>query len=77
MPDTKSKVFPKYIPLALRTYYQEAYSILKLSPKAAATLARRCIQGIIRDFWGISKARLVDEINALEDKNFPFNMEIY
>ncbi len=71
LPDTISKVFPEYIPLALRTDYQEAYSILELSPKAAATLARRCIQGIIRDFWGISKVRLVDEINALEDKVDP------
>lgn len=71
LPDTKSKVFPEYIPIALRKDYQEANSILELSPKAAATLARRCIQGIIRDFWGISKARLVDEINALEDKIDP------
>lgn len=71
LPDTKSKVFPEYIPIALRRDYQEAYSILELSPKAAATLARRCIQGIIRDFWGINKARLVDEINALEDKIDP------
>lgn len=36
--------------------------------KASATLARRCLQGIIRDFWGIKKGRLIDEINALEEK---------
>jgi hypothetical protein len=38
------------------------------SPKASATLARRCLQGIIRDFWSIQKKRLIDEINALQDK---------
>jgi len=26
------------------------------------------LQGIIRDFWGIKKKRLIDEINELEDK---------
>ena len=34
--------------------------------KASATLARRCLQGMIRDFHGITKSRLVDEINALQ-----------
>lgn len=29
-------------------------------------MARRCLQGINRDFCGISKPRLVDEINALQ-----------
>ncbi len=29
---------------------------------------RRCLQGMIRDFWKISKARLVDEIDAIKDK---------
>lgn len=42
-----------------------------MSPKASATLSRRCIQGIIRDYWGISKNRLVDEINELKDKVDP------
>jgi hypothetical protein len=42
--------------------------IRDLSPKASATLSRRCLQGMIRDFWGIKKARLTDEIEAIEDK---------
>ncbi|UOV00141.1 DUF4145 domain-containing protein [Chryseobacterium daecheongense] len=44
---------------------------MTLSPKASATLSRRCLQGIIRDFWGISKSRLIDEINAIEEKVDP------
>jgi hypothetical protein len=71
LPDTNSKVFPDYIPKQLIQDYQEAYSILDLSPKASATLSRRCLQGIIRDFWGVSKARLVDEINGIKDKVDP------
>jgi len=42
--------------------------ISELSPKASATLSRRALQGMIRDFWKISKNRLADEINALRDK---------
>ncbi|MBV6787527.1 DUF4145 domain-containing protein [Xanthomonas campestris pv. uppalii] len=65
-PNSSAKVFPNYIPKPIREDYEEACLIRDLSPKAAATLARRCLQGIIRDFWGISKARLVDEINDLK-----------
>lgn len=60
--------FPEYVPEAIRKDYEEACSILELSSKASATLSRRCLQGMIRDFWGIQKSRLVDEINALKDK---------
>ncbi len=71
IPDTNAKIFPNYIPEPLLEDYQEAYSIMELSPKSAATLARRCIQGMIRDFWGIKKSRLIDEIGALKDKIDP------
>lgn len=60
--------FPDYVPLPIRQDYEEACAIVSLSPKASATLSRRCLQGMIRDFWGISKSRLIDEINALKDK---------
>ena len=65
-PQSSAKSFPEYIPLAIRQDYEEACLIRALSPKASTTLARRCLQGIIRDFWKIQKARLVDEINALQ-----------
>lgn len=44
----------------------EACRIRELSPKASATLSRRCLQGMIRDFCGIKKGRLIDEINELK-----------
>ena len=71
IPSFTSKVYPSYIPFSIRNDYYEACQIQELSPKASATLSRRCIQGMIRDFWGISKRRLFDEISALEEKIDP------
>lgn len=71
LPNSFAKSYPNYIPQVLKNDYEEAASIIELSPKASATLSRRCLQGIIRDFWGISKSRLVDEIIAIEDKVDP------
>lgn len=67
-PLSEAKVMPEYVPKAVRDDYSEAYAILHLSPKASATLARRALQGMIRDFFGISKGRLVDEINDIKGK---------
>jgi hypothetical protein len=64
-PSGSSKVQPNYIPAPLREDYLEACAIRDMSPKASATLARRCLQGMIRDFCGIAKNRLIDEINEL------------
>ncbi|MDZ5646375.1 DUF4145 domain-containing protein [Nitrospirillum sp. BR 11828] len=65
LPNGIAKPQPSYIPQVLISDYNEACLIINNSPKASATLARRCIQGIIRDFFGISKSRLIDEINEL------------
>lgn len=67
-PSSSATPQPEYIPLAIRQDYEEACAIQDLSPKAAATLARRCLQGMIRDFWGIKKNRLIDEIKELNGK---------
>jgi|ERR1700736_372118 len=68
LPESAAKPFPDYIPQAILDDYREACLIASLSPKASATLSRRCLQGMIRNFWGISKGRLKDEIDALEEK---------
>lgn len=68
LPESEAKVLPDYVPQAIQEDYYEACRIKDLSPKASATLSRRCLQGMIRDFWGISKGRLIDEIDALEEK---------
>jgi hypothetical protein len=67
-PASTAKVFPSYIPKQILEDYAEACAVRDLSPKASATLSRRCLQGMIRNFWGITKSRLIDEIDALQDK---------
>jgi len=68
MPESNAKPQPDYIPQPIIDDYNEACRIIELSPKSSATLARRTLQGMIRDFWEIKKSRLVDEINELESK---------
>jgi hypothetical protein len=71
IPESNAKVFPDYVHEAIREDYTEACLIREVSPKASATLARRCLQGMIRDFHGISKDTLKQEINAIQDKVEP------
>lgn len=66
IPESASKHFPEYIPQPILEDYEEASLIRDLSPKASATLSRRCLQGIIRDFWGVKPGRLVDEIEQIK-----------
>ena len=68
IPPSKAKPFPDYIPEPIREDYNEACLICELSPKASATLSRRCLQGIIRDFWEVKPGRLFDEIEQIKDK---------
>lgn len=68
LPESRVRVFPDYIPQPLLSDYREACLIRDKSPKASATLSRRCLQGMIRDFWKIQKSRLIDEIKAIRDK---------
>lgn len=67
-PNSLARQYPEYIPQQIRNDYEEACAVLDLSPKSSATLARRCLQGMIHDFWDINKGRLYDEISELKDK---------
>ncbi len=49
----------------MTTDYYEACAIRDRSPKASATLARRCLQGMIRDFCNIRGGTLDWEIREL------------
>jgi hypothetical protein len=71
LPESQAKVLPGYIPQSIQQDYYESCRIRDLSPKASATLARRCLQGMIRDFWGISRDRLKDEVDEIEEKVDP------
>jgi hypothetical protein len=71
IPPSASKHFPDYVPKPIRDDYLEACLIRDLSPKASATLSRRCLQGIIRDFWRVNPGKLVKEIEQIEDQVDP------
>jgi hypothetical protein len=68
MPAGNAKPQPSYIPAAIREDYTEACQILELSPKASATLSRRCLQGMIRDFIQIVGKTLNQEIIELKKR---------
>lgn len=67
LPEPGGKIFEN-VPNEIWQDYHEACRIVELSPKASATLARRCLQHMIYDFWHITKGRLVDQINAVAEK---------
>lgn len=67
-PESAAKPFPDYIPAVILSDYAEACLIRDLSPKASATLSRRCMQGIIRNYWSITNNNLAKAIIELEDK---------
>jgi len=71
IPKSNAKCFPEFIPKPILDDYNEACLIQELSPKASATLSRRCLQGMIRDFWKVSGNNLFDEINRIRDKVDP------
>ena len=75
IPSSNAKAFPDYIPAPILDDYNEACLIIDLSPKASATLSRRCLQGILRDFWGVTPKRLVDEIESIKDKIDPLTWD--
>ncbi|MBV1918575.1 MAG: DUF4145 domain-containing protein [Sphingomonadaceae bacterium] len=65
-PGKHGKPFPEAVPAACLEDYDEAWAIIDLSPKSSATLARRCLQTMIRDFCDIRERSLFAEIETLE-----------
>jgi len=75
VPESAARVLPGYIPSVIVSDYTEACLIVEKSPKASATLARRCLQGMIRDFHQVKKDKLVEEIKAIQDRIDPLTWE--
>ena len=65
LPESSAKPQPDYIPEPIIEDYKQACRIRDLSPKASATLSRRCLQGMIRDFCDIRENTLHKEIGVL------------
>lgn len=71
MPRSRAKPIPAYVPAEIRQNYTEACLIVNDSPKASAAMSRRCLQGILRDFWEIphnKRGNLGAEIKYIKDK---------
>lgn len=69
LPESHARPYSKnVVPAPLIEDYTEACRIVSLSPKASATLARRCLQGMIRDFFSatVKPGKLLHEINSIK-----------
>jgi hypothetical protein len=72
VPASGAKPMPDYVPKPIIEDYQESCLVRSLSPKASATLSRRALQGMIRDFWKVKgKRTLKQEIDAIEHEVDP------
>lgn len=79
IPCSEARVYStEIVPQAVVNDYEEACKIKSDSPKASATLARRALQGMIRDFWGTKKPQgfkgfwtLKNEIETIKDSVDP------
>ena len=68
LPESSAKPQPGYIPPPIVENYNQACRIRDLSANASAALARRCLQGMIRDFCEISERTLAQEIKTLREQ---------
>ena len=66
VPSAVMRHFPDYVPAAIRADYEEACTILQYSPKSAATLSRRCLEGILQDFFGIKERNLFSSLEKVK-----------
>ena len=68
LPESSARPQPDYIPKPIVENYNQACRIRNLSANASATMSRRCLQGMIRDFCEISKYTLAQEIDTLRKR---------
>ena len=67
LPTSSAMQFPDYVPEGIREDYTEACLIKQRSPKSAATLARRCLQAVLYDFYEV-KGNIASQITQLEER---------
>lgn len=68
IPSFEGRGIPDYVPQSVRDEYDQACATRTASPMAAATLARRCLQTMIHDFWDVKEKYLSASIDALGDR---------
>lgn len=75
IPPSRARSFPVAIPHHVLTDYREACLIIDSSPKAASALARRCLSGMLRDFWNVQPGSLSDELRQIKGTADPLTWE--
>lgn len=75
LPRSQARQYPDYVPQAIREDYEEAHLIVNDSAKASATLARRALQGLLRDFYAATGRTLKVEIESVAAKIDPTLLE--
>jgi len=70
-PEVNILPLPEVIPKEIKNTYREAKLVLPISGKASAALSRRCLQGIVRDFFKLpadKRGNLGAELNCVKDQ---------
>lgn len=75
VPPSRARSFPVAIPRHILEDYHEACLTIDLSPKVASALARRCLSGMLRDFWSVQPGSLSDEFRQIKGTADPLTWE--
>src|SRR5574340_212399 len=75
IPPSRARSFPVAVPRQALEDYCEACLIVESSPKAASALARRCLSGMLRDFWNVQSGSLSDEFRQVKGTADPLTWE--
>ncbi len=75
VPSSRAKTFPVPIPEHILEDYREACLVAEASPKSSAALARRCLSGMLRDFWRVQPGSLNDEFRQVKGTADPLTWE--
>jgi len=75
VPPSRARSFPVELPALVLEDYQESCLTLEQSPKTAAALARRCLSGMLRDYWQVQPGSLSDEFRQIKGSADPLTWE--
>ncbi len=75
VPPSRARSFPIALPPQVLEDYQEACLTIESSPKVATALSRRCLSGMLRDFWRVQPGRLGDEFRQIKGAADPLTWE--
>jgi hypothetical protein len=76
VPPSRARSFPVALPPHVLEDYREACLMADLSPKVSAALSRRCLSGMLRDFWKVQTGSLNDEFLQIKDTVDPLMWEV-